>query len=281
MSVSKQTVDGGQDGQKQRRVRADAVFSCRRSLGVLLAVFAGFAPVVSASEMGDSPVAAFDTDLADLCVAARSPGGTDLFPDHNLVTTGTETIGPLPFLRTIEYVGTPGNDLVLVEHPDAAFAFDFRSVDAGAGDDIVCGGDGPDYVSGGDGHDQLYGGAGDDILDDARDFVALGGDETDDGLVDYLDGGEGDDVLYGGGGADLLRGGPDDDDLWAGEGNDTLVGGEGDDTLAGDAGNDLIFGGLGADTLHGGDGTADVCVDIEQTVATDPGSFIGCETTAP
>ncbi len=165
------------------------------------------------------------------------------------------------------------------------------SIDALAGDDIVCGGDGNDFVLGGSGSDELYGEAGADILEggDGNDRVFGGagndkmyGDEGNDQLrgeagndlvdggvgrdrlfgdagIDTLLGGKGADLLHGGAGADDLSGGASNDKLLGKGGGDSMRGGAGRDTIKGGRGNDAIDGGAGKDRIDGGSGS-DTCV---------------------
>jgi Ca2+-binding RTX toxin-like protein len=76
-------------------------------------------------------------------------------------------------------------------------------IDAGDGDDVVCGAAGDDSIAGGDGNDAIRGDTGDDDLD----------------------GGDGNDTVVGDGGNDTVAGGGTT------SGFDFLVGGSGDDVM--------------------------------------------------
>ena len=178
----------------------------------------------------------------------------------------------------------PGDDVIL-----GTSGSDF--IDAGAGDDTICGmggadmilaGGGADYVEGGNGADRIFGEGGNDII-----FAGPGADEIDGGGGDdeifgeagndVLDGRTGEDILDGGSGVDSISGGPQADVIFAGSGatvgtgsfvsgggaGDTIFGGPDADDLRGAAGadtihgggdNDVITGGIGQDELFGGSG---------------------------
>jgi Ca2+-binding RTX toxin-like protein len=186
--------------------------------------------------------------------------------------------------------GTSTSDLIIGDiYSPQGNDFEFDTIDAGDGDDIIyadteedvpitlggdiwnarsftrpnppwgtpngargTGGAGNDHFYGGGGRDEFLGGVGNDRL-----FGLSGGDQLQgqDG-DDTVGGGEGDDALSGGRGRDLVRGQDGDDDVYG----DALVASSAeiandtDDTLHGDAGNDRIWGGAGSDLLYGGTG---------------------------
>ena len=88
-------------------------------------------------------------------------------------------------------------------------------IDAGDGDDVVCGAAGDDSIDGGDGHDVVRGDTGDDDLS----------------------GGSGEDTVIGDGGNDTVDGGDDYDVMLGGSGDDVMISvdnGAQDDVYAGD-----------------------------------------------
>jgi hypothetical protein len=128
--------------------------------------------------------------------------------------------------------GTPGPD-VIVGNPLG------ERIDAGGGDDTICGGMGDDIVHGGAGNDTILAGSDQDrLFGDAGDDVLLGESGNDD-----LRGGSGNDRAGGGDGADRIDGG---------SGNDLL-----DDQALGGKGRDLLLGGAGADRVRTAGGGAD------------------------
>jgi hypothetical protein len=158
---------------------------------------------------------------------------------------------------------------------DDRFAGAARSVDGGAGDDILLGSDGDERLVGGGGHDTLAGGAGSDRLADGDPPGAVDADSIDGGdgpdMVSYAgrargvrvdlrspdslgEPGEGDvargvEHAEGGDGADVLIGDASRNDLFGGGGGDLLDGRSGRDTLAGGTGADRLSGGPGRDAL--------------------------------
>ena len=125
-------------------------------------------------------------------------------------------------LKVTQGNGTAGGDIVVGEDvPDVA-----RTLQAGAGDDIVLAGQGRNTILAQAGDDLVHGGAQDD----------------------YLSGGDGSDVLNAGTGNDSLQGDAGADTLFGGAGNDSLSGGDGNDRLDGGAGDDYLQGGQGNDT---------------------------------
>jgi CSLREA domain-containing protein len=173
--------------------------------------------------------------------------------DGNRATSGDDVI-----------LGTPGNDFI----------------DAGNGDDVICGEGGDDQIFGSLGNDFIFGGEGDDRLwgNDGNDRVRgqQGNDEIlgEDGN-DFLYGGIGDDVIRGGRGNDTIGGFGGADEIFGGEGDDTIWGGFGADRVLGEAGADTIFGLVGNDVLAGGPGNDIVNGDAgDDSIAGDTGDDI-------
>ena len=234
----------------RRKRRGTVFFSATAFAAASLTGFAADAAV------DDTPVMAFDADLATACSEARTlPGSPTIFGRD--VVTGVE-ISLLGISVTL-YQGTAADEIFLLETTSSTAP---NVVLAGDGDDIVCGSDESDEVHGGDGQDLIFGAAGADDL-------------YGDGGADHIDGGAGNDALYvagttgksvggifGGEGADLLEGGDGNDELDGGTEDDTLVGGAGDDTLDGGDDVDVVFGGLGTDTYTSA--TGDVCADANE-----------------
>lgn len=106
-------------------------------------------------------------------------------------------------------VGTPGRDVIVVKGSRP------HTVNAGAGNDLICGSVGPDTINAGSGRDVVFAGSGADVVN-------------------------------GGGGADVLKGGL---------GPDRVFGGTGQDVISGGLGVDALQGGLSVDTLAAGTGT--------------------------
>ncbi len=166
--------------------------------------------------------------------------------------------GPPPS-GTHTYEGTGGDDVIVVTYPQSG------SVDAGAGDDTVCGANG---ISGGEGNDDLW------------------GLPTSQGV--FLSGGAGDDVLHGTAGDDTLAGGSGDDTLLGGSGQDSLAGDElvtpttaparDDDTIDAGPGKDGVIDDWGNDTLAGGTGRLD---RLTLGVAAADPSIDGCSPAIP
>lgn len=123
----------------------------------------------------------------------------------------------LPFSVRVD--SGPGDDIVIIRGELRSY------VEAGTGNDILCGGSGNDSLNGGAGDDWISGGAGNDWLGD------LAGQNT----------------LYGGDGDDLILAGDDPDVIYGGAGSDTIFGNGGSDTLYGGEGFDWLFGGEGVD----------------------------------
>ena len=208
----------------------------------------------------DTPVMAFDADLATACSDARTLPTTF----GRTVVTGVP-ITLLGISITL-YQGTAADEIFLLETTSPMSS---NVVLAGDGDDIVCGSDGEDEVHGGGGQDLSFGAAGKDDL-------------YGDGGADHIDGGAGDDEdhlgaagafvggIFGGDGADLLEGGDGSDELDGGVGADMLVGGTGDDELDGGDDIDVLFGGRDDDTYVGG--TVDTCVDVDEDAVAAAGS---------
>ncbi|MGL3608504.1 DUF5801 repeats-in-toxin domain-containing protein [Rhizobium sp. G187] len=109
-----------------------------------------------------------------------------------------------------KFVGTDGDDVILLPKSYTTSDAAFIEIDGGKGNDILQGSD---------------------------------------GQADDIDGGENDDLISGLGGNDKLFGGSGSDQIWGGTGDDKITGGDGNDTLYGNAGDDVIEGGAGNDTI--------------------------------
>jgi Ca2+-binding RTX toxin-like protein len=134
-----------------------------------------------------------------------------------------------------------------------------RSINGGAGDDMLSGGRAADAINGGPGNDTLSGRQGNDSLsgNDGEDLISGGpGNDTADGGNDndFVQGDAGNDTLRGGLGDDFVFGVGGDDSLFGDDGNDSLEGCDGDDELFGGDGNDVLDGLFGSDLLHGENG---------------------------
>lgn len=150
-----------------------------------------------------------------------------------------------------------------------------RTVDAGAGNDVVQGSAQADGIKGGEGADWIEGGAGADVLDGGAgidwlsylasgaavrvDMVAGvcgGGDAQGDRISNFenVTGSRFADVLFGNNAANTLEGNAGDDEIRGGGGADILRGGDGNDRLFGDDGSDMLVGGAGTNRLTGGAG---------------------------
>jgi len=224
-----------------RRKRRGAVFFSATAFAA--ASLTGFA---ADAAVDDTPVMAFDTDLATICDGVTAANAGTKFPHHTLVL-GVEVPAFPPIIPAAItfYNGTAGDDVFVIE----AGTGTANLVVAGDGNDIVCGSLDDDAVAGGAGSDQIYGAGGVDTLRGGAD-------------ADHIDGGADDDTIEGEAGADLLEGDSGNDDLNGGADADTLVGGVGDDDLDGGTEMDVVFGGLGTDTYTSG--TGDVCVDADE-----------------
>ncbi len=117
---------------------------------------------------------------------------------------------PLASVRSIQIVGTPHNDSVLIDSRIHAPA----TISTGAGNDWIVGGSGNDIIDAGAGNDVVYGGAGNDVIH--------GGAGN-----DRIYGGSGNDTLYGDAGKNLLSGGAGNDTLYGVVGVDRMQGGPG------------------------------------------------------
>jgi Ca2+-binding RTX toxin-like protein len=132
-----------------------------------------------------------------------------------------------------------------------------RTVDVGAGDDIVHENYGGGTFRLGDGDDEAYArgpatfdaGAGDDTL-----LCQERNAETRLKAAFVLDGGLGEDRICGGLKDDRIDGGAADDKIFAGEGDDRIEGGSGDDQIEGGDDDDRIDAGRGEDEVEGGAG---------------------------
>ncbi|MDQ3956506.1 MAG: hypothetical protein M3285_13260, partial [Actinomycetota bacterium] len=109
--------------------------------------------------------------------------------------------------------GTPGDDVIILEGNEG--------INAGGGNDLICGSDGSNSIDGGAGNDKIRGA----------------------GERDRIQGGEGNDLVRGDGAKDRLRGGPGDDVVKGGEMRDELFGQEGDDLIY--SGSGSRWGGAG------------------------------------
>jgi len=116
-----------------------------------------------------------------------------------------------------------GRDLVILGN-------DNNTIVTGGGNDTVTAGDGQNDIETGFGNDSVLCGTGGSFVDAGagNDYVRVTGGSN------WVKGGIGNDILIGGNGSDRLEGGM---------GNDLLVGGLGADQLLGQAGNDLLFDG--------------------------------------
>ena len=151
--------------------------------------------------------------------------------------------------------GTSHRDVIVLTAPS--------TVDAGAGNDLVCGSSGRDVISGGAGVDVIYGNGGNDVENGGAGSDKLYGGAGSDTLNggagnDTENGGAGVDHLSGGAGQDTLNGGAGSDVENGNDGNDVVNGDPGNDTLSGDAGDDTVSGGTGTDTVLGGPGNDDL-----------------------
>jgi Ca2+-binding RTX toxin-like protein len=131
-----------------------------------------------------------------------------------------------------------------------------RSINGGAGDDLLSGGRAADAINGGPGNDTLSGRQGNDSVsgNDGDDLISCGpGNDTADGgdNNDHVQGDAGDDTLRGNDGDDFVFGVGGDDSLFGDDGSDSLEGCDGDDDLFGGNGNDVLDGLFGSDLLHG------------------------------
>ncbi len=176
--------------------------------------------------------------------------------------------------------GTGKDDVINTLEPylwSSSTAAGTDTVDAGAGDDLICGVGG---LNGGAGRDRIEStlpagvrlGNGADVPFEPSTGRYLtvgvyGGGDRDDISVSAIPahGGPGDDRLNGSakdagfGNRDRLYGDEGDDTLTGGRRPDVIVGGEGDDDIFGGDGGDakdpqLLSGGPGNDTVRGGDG---------------------------
>ena len=171
--------------------------------------------------------------------------------------------------------GTTNNDVIVVQGVGK------HVVNAGGGNDTICGtpsvdiinsgngndkiisGDGNDTITSGEGNDTVNAGPGNDIVNtgpgDDRVNAGAGIDRVTSGTGnDTVAGDAGNDTLSGQDGIDSISGGPGNDSLTGGAGNDRLSGQDGADTLKGDAGDDTLQGGSSPDVLAPGAGS-DVC----------------------
>ncbi|MTB09551.1 MAG: hypothetical protein F2932_02365 [Actinobacteria bacterium] len=129
--------------------------------------------------------------------------------------------------------GTSGADVIVVRGAG------IHTVNAGSGNDVICGSIGNDRINAGAGNDYIAGNAG----------------------IDTLAGGAGNDVIAGGSGPDSISGGAGNDSIKGESGSDSLAGNAGNDRISGDAGNDTLSGGAGGDNLDGGAGKNSCTID--------------------
>jgi Ca2+-binding RTX toxin-like protein len=145
----------------------------------------------------------------------------------------------VPAGTTTPVEGTAGDDVIYVNGT--------ATVNALAGNDIVCGAPDATATTGG----AWDGGEGDDTMTTTSAALAGGpGNDTLTTEFSTASGGAGNDILRGGGAGDVVfDGGEGDDQLTGGAGADQLSGGDGNDVLRGGVGADLLDGGLGNDKL--------------------------------
>ena len=184
----------------RRRIGAARVLASRKTLGTmedavtpLMTLQAGAAlALVTGSLLAASPASA-DTPTCDGQPATIVAAPAAKAPWNTVIN------------------GTPGPDVIYIPADPSDSVY--YTVNAGAGDDIVCGdGEVDADVNGGDGDDHLEVNAWN------------------------VDGGNGDDVLFGGSGDDVLHGERGDDRLSGGLGDDTLVQGQGSGPSSADGG---------------------------------------------
>lgn len=141
--------------------------------------------------------------------------------------------------RTVEVLGTEGNDVIFVTSQGSELIVTLRGVrhafDAPRVDLV--------RISAGGGNDRISA-----LRADVR--LEINGEAGNDVIV----GGSLDDTLSGGAGRDAVHGRDGDDILQGDEDGDVLVGGAGDDTLLDTAGADRLLGGAGNDHFEDRDG---------------------------
>lgn len=135
-------------------------------------------------------------------VSSANAGST---PQCNSMDCTIECPTPAPD-GSIICEGTSGNDIIC-----GTYSADPDIIDAGKGNDTVCGFDGDDEIEGGKGMDNIFGGNGDDFVDGGMDNDTLNGEAGD----DIVEGGKGEDNITGGDGdetnGDECYGGPQTD----------------------------------------------------------------------
>lgn len=202
-------------------------------------------------------------DIAALQALYGTPGGASaatsvqIFVDPFIDFQLTEALIPLP-AQTYEIQLVPSFQFAEFTASNAreiitagADPFDFETVRAQGGDDIVYGRQGNENIYGNVGLDGLFGGQGDDTM--------FGGKDN-----DQLFGNKGNDFLYGNNNEDEIFGGQGNDQIFGGKGADTIFGNLGDDTISGNRGNDILIGGGGADRfIMRAGGGIDTLVDLK------------------
>lgn len=124
----------------------------------------------------------------------------------------------------------------------------YDHIDAGSGDDVVCGGSGNDDIQGNRGDDLLFGEDGDDILE--MDLGNTGADRVHGGLgTDRLSNAEPRDRYFGGAGDDFLDDESCEQSSTCGPGVVRLSGGDGVDWFFTWRRNDVVDGGPGVDRV--------------------------------
>src|SRR5947209_9762277 len=132
-------------------------------------------------------------------------------PVHALASTASRCDGHAVTMTVTSHSphtvhGTSHRDVIVIKSAG-------HVVDAGGGNDIICGSGGHDVINGGGGNDVVFAAGGNDVVN--------GGAGSDD-----LNGGSGNDHLNGGGGNDVENGGGGDDTITGGTGDDAENGNE-------------------------------------------------------
>lgn len=140
--------------------------------------------------------------------------------------------------------GTEGKDIIVLI---GTFG---QNVNAGGGDDVICGSKYNDVINAGSGNDTVYGNLGSDLISGGSGTDKIYGNDG----ADNINAGDGNDLVYGGNGNDIIEGGTGNDTIYGDAGDDTLTGNIGDDKFYGGAGKDKLYGGAGKDSLRGDSG---------------------------